>query len=234
MAEQLALEQVAGHGRAVEGQERPVGAIRGPMDGAGDHFLAGAGLAGDQHRNRVGGDPPRRVQDFDHLFGGPDALGIAVERIGRPQRRALLLVAPVALEREREREQLPDRGKGAEAFEVAPRLNREEPGLVAPVPERQVLDAVGRPRRRGRRLSGAPGDRLDDADAGRRLDHQRQRRGATGASDQGDGFGAEDVGVAGELEQGDSGVEEGGCTPPFRSSEFVGVTSRGQAPFDQR
>jgi hypothetical protein len=233
VAEQLALEQIAGHGGAVERHERPVGAIRGPMNGPGDHLLAGAGLAGNQHRNRVGGDPPRRVQDFDHLFGGPDAFGVAVERIGRPQRRTLLLVAAVALERERQREQLADRRKGTEAFQVAARLNREEPGFIAAVPERQVLDEVGRRRRRGGRFGGVPRDRLDDADPGGRLDYQRQRRGTPGASHQGDGFRAEDVGMAGELEKGDGRVE-GGRVEAFRCNEFVSITSCGKAPSDHR
>ena len=48
IAEQLALEHLARHGGAVEGHERLGGAAGGAVDGAREHFLAGAGLAGEQ------------------------------------------------------------------------------------------------------------------------------------------------------------------------------------------
>ena len=50
VAEQLALEHLARDGGAVERHERLGGAVRGAMDGAGEHFLAGAGLAGEEDR----------------------------------------------------------------------------------------------------------------------------------------------------------------------------------------
>ena len=48
VAEQLALEQLVGNRRAVDGDEgsAPVGVV---VDGAGDQLLAGAGLALDEH-----------------------------------------------------------------------------------------------------------------------------------------------------------------------------------------
>ena len=48
VAEQLALEHVARHGGAVEGDERFRGAVGGAVDGAGENLLAGAALAGDE------------------------------------------------------------------------------------------------------------------------------------------------------------------------------------------
>ena len=53
VTEQLALEQRLGHRRAVDRDERPVLAPRPLVDRARDDLLAGAALAGDQHR-RVG------------------------------------------------------------------------------------------------------------------------------------------------------------------------------------
>ena len=50
VAEQLALEHVARHRGAVEGHERAVGAVRGAMDHAREHLLAGAGFAGEEDR----------------------------------------------------------------------------------------------------------------------------------------------------------------------------------------
>ncbi len=49
MAEQLALDQVGGHGRAVHLDERLVAARARPLDGAGEELLARAGLAENQY-----------------------------------------------------------------------------------------------------------------------------------------------------------------------------------------
>ncbi len=45
VAEQLALQQRLGNRRAVDRQERPVGAAAVLVEGAGDQLLAGAALA---------------------------------------------------------------------------------------------------------------------------------------------------------------------------------------------
>ena len=66
VAEQLALEQVLGDGRAVEGQERCLGAGAVLVDGAGDQLLAGAALAGDQHGKGLVGDAADRLEDLLH------------------------------------------------------------------------------------------------------------------------------------------------------------------------
>ena len=52
VAEQLAFEQLGRDRRGVEGDKRFGGARRLAVQGPRDQFLAGAGLAGDQHRQR--------------------------------------------------------------------------------------------------------------------------------------------------------------------------------------
>ena len=103
---------------------------------AREHFLAGAGLAGQEHRERRRGDAARDREELGHLLGGPDALRIAVERFGRPQRGALLLVAAVAVEREGGGDQLADGDERAAMLELGPRIDEELPGLVAMLAER--------------------------------------------------------------------------------------------------
>ena len=98
VAEQLALEHVARHRGAVERHERPAGAVRGAMDRAGEHLLAGAGFAGDEDRKVARRETTGEGDELDRLLGHPQALGVAFERLGRPQRRTLFLVAPVPIE----------------------------------------------------------------------------------------------------------------------------------------
>ena len=85
VAEQLGLEQVLGHRRGVDGDERlrRTGAV--PVQRPRDQLLAGAGLAGDQHRGTRLRQPPdgakhllhrrRLAEDFrcftDRLEPGP-------------------------------------------------------------------------------------------------------------------------------------------------------------------
>ena len=66
VAEEFALEQFARNGGAVDADQRPVAALAGFMDGAGDQLLAGARLAVDHHRGVGGGDElhlPQRLLD---------------------------------------------------------------------------------------------------------------------------------------------------------------------------
>ncbi len=58
MAEQFAFHHGLGQRTGVDGDEGPVAAAGQIVQGAGDHFLAGAGLAEDQH---VGGDAGKRA-----------------------------------------------------------------------------------------------------------------------------------------------------------------------------
>ena len=64
MAEQLAFEQAGGNGGAIELDERSVLAATQAMDGLGDQFLAGAGLAENQDRGLTRGDRCHLVEDL--------------------------------------------------------------------------------------------------------------------------------------------------------------------------
>ena len=66
VTEQLRLEQVLGNGAAVDGDERPLGARRAAVHLARDELLAGAGLAGDEHRDVGGGDLLDLLEDLLH------------------------------------------------------------------------------------------------------------------------------------------------------------------------
>src|SRR5690606_24714551 len=74
VAEQLALEQVLRDGAAVDGDERPVLARRAAVDLAGDQLLAGAGLAGDEHRDVGGRHLLHLAEPLLHRPAGADDL----------------------------------------------------------------------------------------------------------------------------------------------------------------
>ena len=135
---------------------------------------------------------------------------IAVEGVRRPEGGALLFVAAVAVERDRDGEQLPDRRERAVGLQFPDRLDDQQPGLVGARSEGQMFDALGRRRGRGGRLRRLPAGGVDDAAAGGAGGDQREPCGAAGAFEEGDGFGAEDVGVPGQFEEGDGGVERSG------------------------
>ncbi len=74
MAEQHRFQHGFGERRAIDRDERAVGARALGMDGAGQHFLAGAGRAVDQHGDVGGGDAAgQRVER--------EALGIGRHRL---------------------------------------------------------------------------------------------------------------------------------------------------------
>jgi hypothetical protein len=80
-----------------------------------------------------------------------------------------------------------------------------------------VLDAVSW-RRRGRGgLRRFPACGVDHAAAGRARRDHGEPRGAAGAFQEGDRLGAEDVGVASQLEERDSRVERGTVRACFRN-----------------
>ena len=66
VAEQLAFEQGLGDGGAVDGDEGRLGAVAVLVNGAGDEFLAGAGLAADQDVDGLGGDAANLLVDRLH------------------------------------------------------------------------------------------------------------------------------------------------------------------------
>ena len=61
VAEQLAFQQALGQGAAVDADVGAVGAAAEAMDGAGDEFLAGAGLADDEHAGLSGSNQARQA-----------------------------------------------------------------------------------------------------------------------------------------------------------------------------
>jgi hypothetical protein len=67
MAEELGLEQTLGHRRAIDVHEGRAGPPAGLMDGPREKFLAGAGLAQQQHRHVGGRQPTGLLQAFPQL-----------------------------------------------------------------------------------------------------------------------------------------------------------------------
>ena len=65
-------EQVLRDRRAVDADERLLGAVGAGVDVARQHLLAGAGFAGDQHRGVGGGDLLRELHHLRHRLVAPD------------------------------------------------------------------------------------------------------------------------------------------------------------------
>jgi hypothetical protein len=78
VAEQGGFQQVRRQRTAVDGHEHPLAARRVGVDGLGDEFLAGAGIAGDQDGRAAGGDLGHQVQLLDHALALADDIGEAV------------------------------------------------------------------------------------------------------------------------------------------------------------
>ena len=78
VAEQFAFQQGFGNRRAVDGDERRVGAVAVLVNGAGDEFLARAGFAANEHGDRFGGHPADFLVDVLH------GLAPANERVATP------------------------------------------------------------------------------------------------------------------------------------------------------
>ena len=66
VTEQLGLEQLLRDGGAVDAGKAAFGPGAHPVDGAGDDFLSGPTLAGDQHRGIVAGDPGGQLDHVTH------------------------------------------------------------------------------------------------------------------------------------------------------------------------
>ena len=81
MAEQLALQQLGRNGRGVERHERLARARGLVVQGARDQLLAGAGLAGDQHRQRRLRQAADRAEQPAHGRRVADQLRRAVARL---------------------------------------------------------------------------------------------------------------------------------------------------------
>ena len=87
MAEQLGLEQAFLQAAAIDGHQFALGAPAALVDRAGDHFLAGAALALDQHR-RIG-----RRHHVDHFTQLEHRRAVADQRTGTQR----MQLAPVEI-----------------------------------------------------------------------------------------------------------------------------------------
>jgi hypothetical protein len=188
VAEQLGFQQVFRDRRAVQGDERPSGAARFAVDVAGQHFLAGAGLAADQHRGIGAGDLlgavhgglHRRIAD-DHgmRFAGRgfedrgDQVGVGRQRqeLARPgvdgADGGVGIVAGAAGD-DRDGHAL-GRQRGDDGAHVVRDVAQHQVDVrVGPQPDQCAVGIIGlielRPARDGdpRRLAEIAGERTDD------------------------------------------------------------------------
>ena len=72
VAEQFAFQQLLGDGGAVDREERLLAAVAVMINGAGDQFLAGAALAGDERGGVGGGDLADELEDLLHRLAAAD------------------------------------------------------------------------------------------------------------------------------------------------------------------
>ncbi len=89
VTEQLALDERRRHCRAVEHDERPLGARAARVDGLGADLLAGAGLAVDQDGAVRRGRARQQREDLTHRQRAPDQAPEAIA-VGRRQRLTAL------------------------------------------------------------------------------------------------------------------------------------------------
>ena len=95
VAEHLALEQRRRHAAEIDLHERLGGAAAVAMDRLGDQFLAGAALAGDQHRRVGRRDAADQLEDAQQPRVAADQIAEVVARIQLVARqRPLALIGP--------------------------------------------------------------------------------------------------------------------------------------------
>ena len=99
VAEELGLEQGLGNGAAVERDEAVLAPRAGLVDGARDHFLAGAGLAGDEHRRGAGRHGLDHLAEVAHQAAAADDAGQAVALFELLTQVGVLGAQPALLER---------------------------------------------------------------------------------------------------------------------------------------
>ena len=168
------------------------------------------------------------ADELGALLGGPDALGVAVERLGRPQRGALLLVAAVLIEAcARWRPACGSRRPCSDA------RGRRAAGPGAARSRRGAARGLRGRRRRRRPTAASASASVQPATATALVPAGPT---ATSAScsqqpaslEDGEGLAAEDVRMAGELEQRDGAVEVG------RRGRVTGVLAAVCAPGERR
>src|SRR6516164_824466 len=74
VAEEFRLQQTLRDRRGVQGLERPAGPVRVLVDGAGDQFLAGASLPGDNIREVLRGHQADLLVNLAHGWASADQL----------------------------------------------------------------------------------------------------------------------------------------------------------------
>ena len=105
VAEQLALEQRLGERRAVDATNGRRAAPAGAVDRLGDDLLADAGLAEDEHRDRMVGDLVDELVDPAHLRVTDDHVPLQGERIHRGYAERVRRLALNERDRTRPRDQ---------------------------------------------------------------------------------------------------------------------------------
>jgi len=72
VAEKFGFDEILGDGRAVDREERALGAERMLVDAARDELLARAAFAGDEHGRVARSDLADGLQNFLHRLGAAD------------------------------------------------------------------------------------------------------------------------------------------------------------------
>ena len=88
MAKEVALEQVPRDGGAVERDERLAAAVGEVVDGAGENFLPGAALAGDEDVDFRFGDAPGVVHQLAHVAADYGVVAFDRQFVDGPERGA--------------------------------------------------------------------------------------------------------------------------------------------------
>ena len=118
VAEELAFEQVAGHGGAIEGDEGLPGAIGEVVDGAGENLLAGAAVAGDEDIDVGGSDAAGEGHQLAHVAGDDGVVAAGGEVLDGPQRGSFVAFQARAFELFERIKQKPDRIETSDRFKI--------------------------------------------------------------------------------------------------------------------
>ena len=169
------------------------------------------------------------VSELGALFGGPDALGVAVEGLGRPEGGALLLVAAVLVEAASGGDQLADGRDRAVVLQVRERPRQELPRFVAVLTEDG--EVLGRRRPDGVERLGSRSS-LRPKSPWRRPAPTATRAScctAPGLVEDGERLTPEDVRMSRQLDQRDGALEIGGNGElrPVETSRFANFRRRG-------
>src|SRR5437773_958718 len=98
MAEQLAFEQIARDGGAVEGDKRLLRAVREIVNRARENLLPGAALTGDEDGDVGLGNPARERHQLAQVAGDHGAFAGDGELLDWPERRAFLTICTSLLD----------------------------------------------------------------------------------------------------------------------------------------